>query len=269
MSGHPTTDRARKKAQSPSASAAATGPSVALPVRVRESLHQLSGSEAKVWLAYLAHADADQRRVAWPGTDLLARETGLHQDTISDARSGLVAKGWLEPAGFIKNSNGRFNGSKRFRILFPAVTDKTPVTGKHRDREKPVTEKIQHRSRGFTGTVTEETSARSSTIEEKLRKKRSRSGSSEPSRFAFSGVHVRISERQDQLLAEAFPWVDRLSEYRRMDSWLEANPERRPKKHSRFAQNWFSRIRENGKRPSAAAVAPAGKYSNLKSLAVV
>lgn len=64
----------------------------------------------------------------------------------------------------------------------------------------------------------------------------------EPARFAFSGVHLRITERQDTLLAEAFPWVDRSTEYRKMDSWLEGNLERRPKKHARFAHNWMAKI---------------------------
>ena len=61
--------------------------------------------------------------------------------------------------------------------------------------------------------------------------------------LAFSGVHLQITEAQDKLLGEAFPWVDRPAEYRLMDSWLEANPEKRPKKHSRFVHNWFSKQR--------------------------
>jgi hypothetical protein len=63
-----------------------------------------------------------------------------------------------------------------------------------------------------------------------------------PSPFAFSGSHLTVSETQDHFLAEAFPWVDRQAEYRRADAWLEANPERRPRKQARFVQNWFSKI---------------------------
>ena len=63
-----------------------------------------------------------------------------------------------------------------------------------------------------------------------------------PSRSAYKGTHLEIRQRQDELLAKAFPWVDRQAEYKRMDSWLEANPNRRPKGHSRFAHNWFQRI---------------------------
>ncbi len=245
------------------------GPWVPLPVVVRDRLHELTGSELKVWVAYVAHAD--KRNVAWPSSDLLGRETGLHQDTISTARTGLVEKGWLEPAGFIKNSTGHFAGSKCFRVLSPTVTDKTPAPEKNRNRRNTGTDENRSRYRGFTGTVTEKTSVRSRTKEIEPKKKRSRSGSSEPSRLAFSGIHLTISERQDQLLAEAFPWVDRPQEYRKMDSWLEANPGRHPKKHSRFAHNWFSRIElgRNGKRPRGALPPPAGKYSNLKSDALV
>ncbi len=70
--------------------------------------------------------------------------------------------------------------------------------------------------------------------------------------LSFSGQHFSVTQKQDALLGEAFPWVDRAIEYRKADSWLEANPERRPKKASRFLHNWFSRAsqskgRANGK----------------------
>jgi hypothetical protein len=64
----------------------------------------------------------------------------------------------------------------------------------------------------------------------------------QPSPSAFPGTHLKVSERQDRMLAEAFPWVDRQAEYRKADSWLEANPDRRPKHTARFLHNWFSKI---------------------------
>ena len=67
-----------------------------------------------------------------------------------------------------------------------------------------------------------------------------------PSPLAFRGIHLQLTERQDKLLGNAFPWVDRPDEYRKMDSWLEANPQNRPKKHSQFAHNWFNRIHSPG-----------------------
>jgi hypothetical protein len=64
-----------------------------------------------------------------------------------------------------------------------------------------------------------------------------------PSPFAFSGLHFTVSNKQDRCLFDAFPWGDRQAEYRKADSWLEANPARRPKKNSsRFLHNWFAKI---------------------------
>jgi hypothetical protein len=60
--------------------------------------------------------------------------------------------------------------------------------------------------------------------------------------FAYQGARLAITARQDLLLGAAFPWVERQAEYRKMNSWLEANPLRRPKNASRFAHNWFSKI---------------------------
>jgi hypothetical protein len=63
-----------------------------------------------------------------------------------------------------------------------------------------------------------------------------------PERLIFDGHHLKISERQDGILAAAFPGVDRQAEYRKMDSWLEANPQRRTKKRKTTGHWWFQRI---------------------------
>jgi hypothetical protein len=63
-----------------------------------------------------------------------------------------------------------------------------------------------------------------------------------PSPSSFTGLHYTVSSRQDRVLADAFPWVDRQAEYHKADSWLEANPNRRPKNSSRFLHNWFGNI---------------------------
>jgi hypothetical protein len=60
--------------------------------------------------------------------------------------------------------------------------------------------------------------------------------------LSFSGQHFSVTQKQDAILGEAFPWIDRAAEYRKADSWLEANPDRRPQKANRFLHNWFSRI---------------------------
>lgn len=63
-----------------------------------------------------------------------------------------------------------------------------------------------------------------------------------PSPSVFLGSHLIISDSQDRLLARAFPLVDRQHEYCKADAWIEANPDRRPRKTSRFVHNWFSKI---------------------------
>jgi len=63
-----------------------------------------------------------------------------------------------------------------------------------------------------------------------------------PSLSVFSGLHLSVSLQQDHALGEAFPWVDRLHEYAKADSWLEANPNRRPRKLKPFLHNWLSKI---------------------------
>src|SRR5437016_6108982 len=52
--------------------------------------------------------------------------------------------------------------------------------------------------------------------------------------LSFSGQHFSVTTKQDAVLGEAFPWIDRPAEYRKADSWMEANPEKRPKKANRF-----------------------------------
>jgi len=78
------------------------------------------------------------------------------------------------------------------------------------------------------------------------REKKEKKEAPAPPSLSFSGQHFSVTQRQDALLGEAFTWIDRPAEYRKADSWLEANPERRPKKASRFLHKWFSRIPAKG-----------------------
>lgn len=90
-----------------------------------------------------------------------------------------------------------------------------------------------------------DTYSESSTHQAASRKKKEEAPA--PPSLSFSGQHFSVTEKQDAMLGEAFPWIDRPAEYRKVDSWLEANPERRPKKANRFLHNWFSRIAQPGK----------------------
>ena len=57
----------------------------------------------------------------------------------------------------------------------------------------------------------------------------------------FHGEHLAIDDLQDVLLANWFPEVDRHSQYREIDSWLDANPRRRPRNMKRFLHTWFAK----------------------------
>ena len=59
----------------------------------------------------------------------------------------------------------------------------------------------------------------------------------------FHGEHLAIDDLTDVLMAHWFPEVDRTSEYRSIDSWLHANPRRRPKNLPRFLHNWFMKCK--------------------------
>jgi len=73
------------------------------------------------------------------------------------------------------------------------------------------------------------------------REERKKKEAQAPPSLSFSSEYFSVTEKQDATLGEAFPWIDRPAEYRKVHSWLEANPERRPKKAARFLHNWFSR----------------------------
>jgi hypothetical protein len=89
---------------------------VKLPVRIRNRLHELSGAEIKIWIAYLTHANTDN--IAWPSLETLQKETGLSEDWISQSRSTLTEKGWFVRCGSEKKS-GRF-GSPRYQPVIPS-----------------------------------------------------------------------------------------------------------------------------------------------------
>jgi hypothetical protein len=87
-----------------------------------------------------------------------------------------------------------------------------------------------------------------------------------PSLSVFACEHFSVSQKQDAKLAAAFPWIDRQAEYRKADSWLEANPERRPKKaKGRFLHNWFSRISQPKEAGNGKAI--ESRADNLRGIA--
>lgn len=98
--------------------------------------------------------------------------------------------------------------------------------------------------------------------------KKKRAAQATPS-LSFSGQHFSVTEKQDAMLGEAFPWVDRHAEYRKADSWMEANPDKRPKKANRFLHNWFSRITQPKEGGNGKLTGSALTDANLKAAGFV
>lgn len=60
--------------------------------------------------------------------------------------------------------------------------------------------------------------------------------------MTFIGSYIRVDELQDSMLERAFPGIDRWAHYSRMDSWLHANPRKRPRKNmQRFIHAWLEK----------------------------
>lgn len=60
----------------------------------------------------------------------------------------------------------------------------------------------------------------------------------------YSCSFFSVSKKEDSLLGEAYPWIERLQEYKKAHAWLAANSSRLPKNTFRFLQNWFNRMKE-------------------------
>ncbi len=67
-----------------------------IPASLRDRLHELTGSELKVWLAVVLHSDAN--REAFPSNGVLMEETGLTHTTLAKAKQGLRSKKWFTSA---------------------------------------------------------------------------------------------------------------------------------------------------------------------------
>ena len=61
-------------------------------VAMRDRLHELSGSQAKVLLCIALHWDGE---TSWPSLACMQRETGLYRDTIMEVIKSLEAGGWI------------------------------------------------------------------------------------------------------------------------------------------------------------------------------
>jgi hypothetical protein len=191
-------------------------------------------------------SEADTRTGIWNGSaKSLSGELGIPERTARD----VLEK--MEDGGYIR----RFAVPGR-HSCYPILVHKFLITdgehfGEQLDalnsidasalRYLPAETREQSVERGVQHGVEHGAAQKRKRIEKEKERKRKAQAPEEPSPSVFSGVHFSVSAKQDQILAEAFPWGDRVPEYRKADSWLEANPNRRPRNIPRFLHNWFSR----------------------------
>ena len=53
--------------------------------------------------------------------------------------------------------------------------------------------------------------------------------------------HIEVNPLQLEVLRLAYPGIDIEAHLARMESWLYANPRRRPRNQARFIANWLNR----------------------------
>jgi hypothetical protein len=145
---------------------------VKFPINLRDRLHEFSGAQLKVWLAYLTHANQEFGGLAWPGLELLTKETGLSDDYISQVRWELVEKGWLVSKGIVRKKDGTFSGAPAFQPVIPELSGAgiNPVPEKVRHQKNSGTGKSKRTATGkFTPADTGKSPVRSSANEEQLK----------------------------------------------------------------------------------------------------
>lgn len=185
-------------------------------------------AEHGVYNLLLEYAWLEEQTATLPADfTVLARLTGIRKQILSN----FVAK---YPQLFIKvASNPQLLCNPRLKAEyeeFLETCEKNRLAGKQSAKARlakstPVERAFNHREKEL----------------DLDREKRKEEAPAAPS-LSFSCEFFSVTEKHDATLGEAFPWIDRPAEYRKAHSWLEANPERRPKKANRFLHNWFSRI---------------------------
>lgn len=201
------------------------------------------GSKFVVLLMIANHAHSDGTG-AWPAAETLARESRITARHVVRIIPKLVTSGELEV-----QQGGGPRGTNLYSLpAFRRSTEKlSGVTSCQTDKCDGSPRQMQQPGGDICGpqmspepslTVIGEPSGEP--------KSAPANGAPEaparPSPAAFSGAHLIVSEKQDRLLGEAFPWADRVSEYRKADAWLEAHPDRRPRRVAAFIHNWLSKV---------------------------
>lgn len=99
-------------------------------IRARDLLRDLTDAELRVWFYYRSRANMDG--LAWPSVKLTCSETGLYDDTVSAAKTSLIAKRWLLPQGPWKPRSSK----QKFRVVVPESPGANTVPVETRYRAK-------------------------------------------------------------------------------------------------------------------------------------
>lgn len=138
-----------------------------LPATFRNRLHEFTGAQLKVWIAYYCHSNAEG--LAWASLKLLSEETGLSDDYIGATRGELIERGWLVPQGRFRRKDGTFsNGADKYLVVIPTNTTTGKSTGvdKRQRPKKSGTGKSRDTSTGkFTASSTGKSPVRSRSLE--------------------------------------------------------------------------------------------------------
>jgi hypothetical protein len=90
---------------------------------LRNHLHELTGSQLKVWLCHRLHED--KNATAFPSIHTIAKETGLDPTTVGTAHTWLRANGWLKTLSYRSAESGRF-AVPVARCTYPWLKQETP-----------------------------------------------------------------------------------------------------------------------------------------------
>jgi hypothetical protein len=104
---------------------------------LRTHLHELSGSQLKVWVCHRLHEGPEG--TSYPSVSLIAKETGLDPDTVKNSRRYMRENGWLRTISHKDSVSGKFAVPVE-QCTYPWLTDRgvnTPSDAgveTHRDR---------------------------------------------------------------------------------------------------------------------------------------
>lgn len=190
-------------------------------------------------------SEADTRTGIWKGSaKSLSGELGIPERTARD----VLEK--MEHGDYIR----RFVVPGR-HVCYPILVHKFLITdGEHDGEQLDALSSTDTNTLRYLPTETREHgvehgvehSAAQKRIEKEnreRRKKQSAATARAAQPVAFQSDLLIVSTAQDAKLADTYPWVNRLQEYRKMDLWLTANrPGRKVRNTLAFCQNWFNKI---------------------------